>query len=325
MSWYNFSDTACDRLSQPRDQIILGYKFTGDTGGMTELTCEPQWKKAMVRMRERIIASRTRAVAMELKNLHMTANVTKARTKGMEKRTQDGDVPPETVPEKKHQYECLLELRQHLLSAQGKIGGHRELSHEEMSLWAKHISEGKATKYLPPKTTKFNHPTTKKQKSGPAPPEVHIALNITPTPGVGPSSYIVAGQQLVPSSMAPAPGQSPPTGVSGYPVHTVDVPAIPGTQPYPAPTPQPGPSICASRMRIILECRDASAVLLVADLLTLMDQDHPTPGLNYVDTASEFNDLGVKDVLDVFAMPIELLASFGGLGRDQAHQLHEYV
>ncbi|KAF8266664.1 hypothetical protein EI94DRAFT_1802862 [Lactarius quietus] len=38
-------------------------------------------------MRERIIASRMHAVAMELKNLHMTANMTKARTKGKEKRT----------------------------------------------------------------------------------------------------------------------------------------------------------------------------------------------------------------------------------------------
>ncbi|KAF8265587.1 hypothetical protein EI94DRAFT_1804168 [Lactarius quietus] len=236
---------------------------------------------------------------MKLKNLHMTANVTKAHTKGKEKRTQDGDIPPETIPEKKYQHECLLKLRHHLLLAQGQMGGHCEHSHEEMSLWAKHILEGKATKYLPPKTTKFNHPTTKKPKSGPALPEVHITLNITPTPGVGPSSYIVAGQQIVPSSMAPALGQSPPTDVSSYPVHTIDISAIPGTQPYPAPTLQPGPSIHASWMRIILECRDASAVLLVANLLTLMDQDHPMPGLNYVDTARKFYDLGVKDVLDV--------------------------
>ncbi|KAF8257383.1 hypothetical protein EI94DRAFT_1818033 [Lactarius quietus] len=176
--------------------------------------------------------------------------------------------------------------------------GHCKLSHKEMLLWAKQISEGKATKYLPPKTTKFNHPTTKKPKSGPAPPEVHIALNFTPTPGIGPSSYIIAGQQIVPSSMAPALGQLPPTDS------------------YSAPTPQPEPSIHTSQMRIILECHNASAVLLVADLLTLMDQDHPTPGLNYVDTASKFNDLGIKDVLDVFTMPLELLASFGGLGRD---------
>ncbi|KAF8264353.1 hypothetical protein EI94DRAFT_1703294 [Lactarius quietus] len=276
MSWYNFSDMACDHLSQPCDRIILGYKFTSDTGGMTELTCEPQWKKAMSQW-----------------NL----------------KTWPGCQTycwPEPV-------------------AQGKIGGHHELSHEEMSLWAKHISEGKATKYLLPKTMKFNHPMTKKLKSGPALPEVHIALNITPTPSVGPSSYIIAGQQVVLSSMAPAPGQSPPTDVSSYPVHTVDIPTIPGMQPYPAPAPQPGPSICASRMRIILECCDVSAVPLVANLLTLMDQEHPMPGLNYVDTASEFNDLGIKDVLDILAMPIELLALFGGLGRDQACQLHKYV
>ncbi|KAF8262169.1 hypothetical protein EI94DRAFT_1704965 [Lactarius quietus] len=306
MGWYSFCDMACDRLSQPCDQVILGYKLTGNTGGMTELTCEPQWKKAMVHMREWIIASYTRAVAMELKNLHMTANVTKACTKGKDKPGYQTYCWPEPV-------------------AQGKMGGHHELSHEEMSLWAKQISEGKATKYLLPKTTKFNHPMTKKPKSGPTPPEVHIALNFTPTPGAGPLPYIVAGQQIVLSSMAPALRQSPPTDVSSNPVHTVNIPSIPGTQLYSAPAPQTEPSIRASWMRIILECCDASAILLVADLLTLMDQDHPTLGLNYVDTASEFNDLGVKDVLDVFAMPIELLASFGGLGRDWAHQLHEYI
>ncbi|KAF8256849.1 hypothetical protein EI94DRAFT_1710078 [Lactarius quietus] len=87
MGWYSFCDMACDRLSQPCDQVILGYKLTNNTGGMTELTCEPQWKKAMVHMREWIIASCTRAVAMELKNLHMTANVTKARIKGKDKCT----------------------------------------------------------------------------------------------------------------------------------------------------------------------------------------------------------------------------------------------
>ncbi|KAF8273751.1 hypothetical protein EI94DRAFT_1696663 [Lactarius quietus] len=194
MGWYSFSDMACDHLSQPHDQVVLGYKLTGDTGGMTELTCEPQWKKAMVRMRERIIASRMCAVTMELKNLitHLFAAHDRKRDQGAhqgkEKRTQDGDVPPELSSEKKHQQECLIELRHHLLCArhsrpgcqtycwpkpatQGKMGGHRELSHEEMSLWAKHISEGKATKYLPPKTMKFKHPTTKKPKSGPAPPE----------------------------------------------------------------------------------------------------------------------------------------------------------
>ncbi|KAF8262589.1 hypothetical protein EI94DRAFT_1704673 [Lactarius quietus] len=64
-------------VTEPRNQVILGYKLAGDTGGITELTCEPQWKKAMVHMRERIIASRMHAVAMELKNLHMTANMTK--------------------------------------------------------------------------------------------------------------------------------------------------------------------------------------------------------------------------------------------------------
>ena len=56
----------------------------------------------------------------------------------------------------KHQHECLLELRQHLRCSrhslpgrpvycwpepggQASPGGHRELTHEDMTLWAKHI------------------------------------------------------------------------------------------------------------------------------------------------------------------------------------------
>ena len=63
----------------------------------------------------------------------------------------------------------------------------------------------------------------------------------------------------------------------------------------------------------------------VLDLLTLMDQDYPTPDQNYVDTLSEFYDLGVEDILDVFGLPCGLLASFGDLGSDRARQLHDYA
>ena len=76
--------------------------------------------------------------------------------KGKAKRTRSDDVPPESSPEMKHQQECLLDLRRHLrcsahsipgrpvycwpeLAGKDSLGGHRELTHEEMTLWAKHI------------------------------------------------------------------------------------------------------------------------------------------------------------------------------------------
>ena len=96
----------------------------------------------------------------------------------------------------------------------------------------------------------------------------------------------------------------------------------PGPNPIPPTERSP---IRASRMRIILDCRDASTVPSVLDLLTLMDQDCPTPDRNYVDALSEFYDFGVEDVVDVYGMPCGILASLGDIGRDRAHQLQDYA
>ena len=51
----------------------MGYKIIGDSGGVTELTSEPEWNNAMVRMKEKIKSARTRSVTMELRN--MVSNV----------------------------------------------------------------------------------------------------------------------------------------------------------------------------------------------------------------------------------------------------------
>src|ERR1700735_469002 len=86
----------------------------------------------------------------------MSTRAVRPRAKGKEKRTRSDDIPPEPSPEMKHQHECLLDLRQHLRcgghslpgrpaycwvepGGQGLPGGHRELTHEEMTLWAKYI------------------------------------------------------------------------------------------------------------------------------------------------------------------------------------------
>ena len=87
---------------------------------------------------------------------HINAKATKAYTKGKAKRTRSDDVPPESSPEIKYQQECLLDLRQHLRCSRHSMpgrpvycwpepggkelpGGHREVTHEEITLWAKHI------------------------------------------------------------------------------------------------------------------------------------------------------------------------------------------
>ena len=269
----------------------------------------------------------------------------------------------------KHQHNCLLELRQHLRCGTHSLpgrpvycwpepGGYHKLTHEEMTLWAKYIvskmtlrkvkkiltvdvqSIGKATKFLPPKIQKYDHPPAKKPKSRIVKPEVLIALNFATTPGAGLLMYAVHVQPIKPSPLGHTPGQTPPAGVSDIPVHTFNIVPAPEEMlpvgcsntpvhtmppgPMPMPPTQPSP-IHVSRMRIILDCQDASTVPSLLDLLTLMDQDCLTPVGKYVDPVSEFYDFGVEDIIDVFGMPCGILASLRDIGSERAHQLHEYA
>ena len=73
MKWQDFADVAYDCFRRPRDEILMGYKIIGDSGGVTELTSEPEWNNAMVCMKEKIKSARTRSVTMELRN--MVSNV----------------------------------------------------------------------------------------------------------------------------------------------------------------------------------------------------------------------------------------------------------
>jgi hypothetical protein len=82
------------------------------------------------------------------------ASVSKGKNKA--KRCRSDDIPPEPSQDVKDQYKNLLALRHELFcnahSADGRqtfcwiekageegVGGHREINHEQMTLWAKHI------------------------------------------------------------------------------------------------------------------------------------------------------------------------------------------
>ena len=171
--------------------------------------------------------------------------------KKKEKWTCADDIPPEPSTETKHQYECLQELMEHLLcTAHSKPGmetycwielaldvvaeGHHKFSHQELTLWARHMVskwtlqqigpkkltifqvDRTATKYSLPNIKKYNQPPSKKPRGVQAPPEVHIALKFTPTPGGVPAmqgSYIVSDSLIPPLKSVSAPGPSHPQEV----------------------------------------------------------------------------------------------------------------
>jgi hypothetical protein len=62
----------------------------------------------------------------------------------------------------------------------------------------------------------------------------------------------------------------------------------------------------------------------VEELLTLMDIHDPAIDLKYIDTLDEFQDFGLKDVVYVYSLPVELLVTIGTVGRDGARRLHTY-
>ena len=87
---------------------------------------------------------------------HIGAKAIRVVMKEKGKHMRSNDIPPEPSQEIKHQQECLLNLRKHLRCSshlmpgcpvycwpkpggQGLPGGHQELSHEEMTLWAKYM------------------------------------------------------------------------------------------------------------------------------------------------------------------------------------------
>ena len=108
---------------------------------------------------------------------------------------------------------------------------------------------------------------------------------------MGPSTHAVLGQP----SILLTQGETSPAGGSSIPIYTANIIPIPGegTNHIPAGL------TCALQMQIILDCRDASTVPSVLDLLTLMNQDHPVPDQRYINTLSKFYEAEIEDVVEV--------------------------
>ena len=95
-------------------------------------------------------------------------------------------------------------------------------------------------KYLPPKISKYNHPPTKKPRSGNVNPDVHLTLNFTATLSTGPSASVVPSQTIIPALTLGEP--LPVKGSNGL-VHIINIISTPDAGPlYPVagqPSTQP--------------------------------------------------------------------------------------
>ncbi|KAH9038163.1 hypothetical protein EDB84DRAFT_1560452 [Lactarius hengduanensis] len=302
MKWHDFLEEVRRHFDRPCSEIQVGYRISGETGAMSYLASEYDWNNAIAQLLGKVRSARTRAVSMEVKNMHESARARASKAhgpKGKGKHRREDDIPPEPTLD---MLDHLLHLQQHLLcqehsrpgkktfcvvtqSGEKERGGHDEVTYEEMTLWAKHILLRKATKYTRPNVKKFDYPPTKKSRTAPTTPEVHISVNITP---------------------APAPGSS---GVEAT---------------YTASSDVPSQVLHPSVLLVLLDCIGNWSVPSLWNVLRLMDTHHPAVGPSYADLHEELVELGIEDAVDLYSLPIELLATFGWLRQDSARHLLEF-
>jgi hypothetical protein len=174
---------------------------------------------------------------------------------------------------------------------------------------------------------KLDCPPTKKHRSAQVAPEVHIKVNIMPTPGTGSpamqGSYVVSGTPVACSGLASAPG----------PLHADQVGNAAGRTENCSTLAAPTPAGCKvyflstrkTRFSVLLDCVRVNRIPSVHKLLTMMDLEDLAVDLKYVDTLSKMQDLQIDDVLDVYSLHECYLANFGSLGRDGARHLRQFA
>ncbi|KAI9435708.1 hypothetical protein H4582DRAFT_2079316 [Lactarius indigo] len=324
MIWADFHEEVCRCLNRPRSGVRIMFRISGGGHAWSELGSEFDWMDAIAKLKEKAHSARTRAVSMEVKDKHTHAKVQNTKGKGKGKHRREDDIPPAPSPEMVRQLGCLIQLQQHVAcekhSRPGKrtyclvestSGEHEELTHEEMSLWAKQISLENTTVYTPPNLNKYDYPPTKKARTVRATPEVHVSVNITPA--VGTENPMVQATHQVSTVSMPTPGPSRVT--------CVDRDSSRATPPSVAgPSTQTPPS----RILILLDCLAELRVPTVMELLRLMDAQDPAIGLKYVDLEEELTELGITDSVILYSLPISILASFGDLTHDLARRLQHF-
>lgn len=170
----------------------------------------------------------------------------------------------------------------------------------------------------PPNGLKYDYmPPRRRQTARGHAPEVHVAVNITPT-APGPQASVAQGLQAsYIASDAPIVMQAPTSGPA-VKTEPEDSPAIP-------PTSLPPYRHTPRSLTVLLDCIQEIRVPSTLELLTLMDAEDPAPDLKYVDVHSDLMDHELFDILEINSLPVELLATFGCLGMDGAARLHRFA
>ena len=211
----------------------------------------------------------------------------------------------------------------------GVKGGHCEISHQEITLWAQYIvsqrteSNGQslpwvqkhklATKTCLPNIKQFDDPPTKKHKVAQPALEFHIAVNLAPTLG----GSALQGACVVSSSLLPQVVSASTPG----PLHLGEVTSLDGdTRSSSAPSLGPlGHKIpvmraCKMLLQMLSEAAETRRAPRSYDILTWMDAKNLEVDGLYIDSFGNFKDLGIKDVFDIIETEVFYITPFGYLG-----------
>ncbi|KAF8266669.1 hypothetical protein EI94DRAFT_1701581 [Lactarius quietus] len=136
--------------------ICLNYQLNVDTRAWTDLDCKSDMMTAMKHVAEKALVAWTWAVSMEIKNTVVKSKARRGPAKRGRWLLSEDIAPPGTAPEMEAQVHIVDELQDHLFGTthsrpgmrvfcwvepaeEGIKGGHREMSHPEITLWAKYI------------------------------------------------------------------------------------------------------------------------------------------------------------------------------------------
>ncbi|KAI0782608.1 hypothetical protein C8Q75DRAFT_811692 [Abortiporus biennis] len=203
---------------------------------------------------------------------------------------------------------------------------HRHLNHRDMSLWAKHMSLGKASIYSPSSSLKFDS-NIKKHRGGGEPgghqvsttPDVYVTVQNFRHGDDHPSS-LVASQAVVhtsngaSSSTVAGPSRTPSSSQSSG--LTPQLERIFSWSPSPSPElssfllapPSPPTPILNELSRISLD-----------SLLQHLDLDQP--GEYFSSFITSLNEAGINNVNALVLHSVDMISQIGSMGRYRALQL----
>ncbi|KAI0258682.1 hypothetical protein BC834DRAFT_847191 [Gloeopeniophorella convolvens] len=336
MNWEAFFTEVCQCLDKPRNAVELVFRFDPGPHTFMHLANQEDWNDAMSRMCEKANAAQVKNM-LEANSAPMSGAHGATSRKG--KCLRKDDIPPSLSEATKRQFSSLVLLQAHLRcqihtgkyclvrpTGQPLSMGHYTLKNEEMTLWAKLISEGKATKDMPPNILSLDYPSTKKARRTNI-PDVHIAVNISPGNPLASAGTLAQASYVV----SDAPTATPPdaksmAGDANIPTHA------PSALPAPVPlgllsqnVPAHSASVGHSYMLILVDCMDRSRLPHIRKLIWLMECDGILLEGTSLELMFELMEHGIDDAVDIYSLPLEILATFGNLSMRGASQFHLFT